>query len=320
MDLLTIIGMFGFLYFSIRIYLIIISSKIKKINTKYVLITGCDGGFGKITAKRLHSKGVNVIAGCLTESGRDSLKQQGINSILLNITSEDSIDKAVKIVQEILPKGVGLWGLINNVEFLELALPNDWLSILDYQRTMNVNVFGLINVTLKFLQLIKKEQGRIVNMANLAGRMAFEHLGPYSTSKYAIEGFSDSLRREMKKWNVSVHTIESDVFNARVINVEESMTKRFHSLNDTIRNEYGEQYIKEYLTSYKISINLNTNKDVVPVIDAYVHAILSQYPKIRYTVGNKSILYRFVNSHLPDCVTDFILKKISKYPKPLRVQ
>ena len=89
----------------------------------------------------------------------------------------------------------GLWGLINNAGILGVLAPNDWLTVEDYREPVEVNLFGLISVTLNMLPLVKKARGRIINVSSIGGRLAFGG-GGYSPSKYAVEGFN--LRRAHK--------------------------------------------------------------------------------------------------------------------------
>ena len=87
----------------------------------------------------------------------------------------------------------GLWGLINNAGVLGVLAPTDWLTVNDYREPIEVNLFGLIDVTLNMLPLLKKALGRVINVSSVGGRLAFGG-GGYTPSKYAVEGFNDSLR------------------------------------------------------------------------------------------------------------------------------
>ena len=87
----------------------------------------------------------------------------------------------------------GLWGVLNNAG-INGGAPIEWQKISDYQRVLNVNTLGVIDVTTTFLPLVKKEKGRIVNTASMAGRISLDGMAPYAMSKYAVEAFSDSLR------------------------------------------------------------------------------------------------------------------------------
>lgn len=88
---------------------------------------------------------------------------------------------------------LGLWGLINNAGIPGVLAPTDWLTLEDYREPIEVNLFGLISVTLNMLPLVKKAQGRVINVSSVGGRLAIVG-GGYTPSKYAVEGFNDSLR------------------------------------------------------------------------------------------------------------------------------
>ena len=92
-----------------------------------------------------------------------------------------------------LLSALGLWGLINNAGVLGVLAPTDWLTVEHYREPVEVNLFGLINVTLNMLPLVKKARGRVINVSSIGGRLAFGG-GGYTPSKYAVEGFNDCLR------------------------------------------------------------------------------------------------------------------------------
>jgi len=88
----------------------------------------------------------------------------------------------------------GLWGLMNNAgAMVAVGLP-EWTTVADYRRQCDVNLFGLIDVTLTFLPLVRKSRGRIVNTTSLIGRLALSTFAAYSVSKFGVEAFSDTLR------------------------------------------------------------------------------------------------------------------------------
>lgn len=88
---------------------------------------------------------------------------------------------------------LGLWGIVNNAGSSLPMGPSEWMKVEDFQRTLKVNMNGVIAMTMTFLPLIKKARGRIVNVASVLGRVAANG-GGYCISKFAVEGFSDCLR------------------------------------------------------------------------------------------------------------------------------
>lgn len=70
----------------------------------------------------------------------------------------------------------------------------DWLTVDDFKKQCDVNLWGLIDVTLTFLPLVKKEKGRVVNTASIAGRISCSMILPYAVTKYGVEAFTDGIR------------------------------------------------------------------------------------------------------------------------------
>ena len=87
----------------------------------------------------------------------------------------------------------GLWGLVNNAGICTMMVPNQWLTKQDFMSCLEVNLLGVIDVTLSLLPLVRKARGRVVNVSSVTGRLALLG-GGYSMSKYGVEAFSDSLR------------------------------------------------------------------------------------------------------------------------------
>lgn len=87
----------------------------------------------------------------------------------------------------------GLWGLVNNAGRSTPIGPTDWMNIDDFKKVLDVNLIGVIDVTLQTVPLLKKAQGRVVNVASILGRMSVLS-GGYSPAKVGVEFFSDTLR------------------------------------------------------------------------------------------------------------------------------
>lgn len=87
----------------------------------------------------------------------------------------------------------GLWGIVNNAGISGPPTPIEWCFKEDYEKTLAINTFGMIEVTRIFLPLVLKSKGRVVNMSSVIGRYAMG-TAPYAVSKFAIEAYSDVLR------------------------------------------------------------------------------------------------------------------------------
>ncbi|GMS80283.1 hypothetical protein PENTCL1PPCAC_2458 [Pristionchus entomophagus] len=184
---------------------------------RWVVISGCDSGFGRLTALRLINQGVHVFAGCFTQQGRESLEKSAedldcayrLHTFQLDITSDESVADAYQFVKKTLEANNALlWGIVNNAGVFSIFGPDDWCSIKQYIDSLNVNCLGAVRMCHQFLPLLKQSKGRIVTMGSSAGRMHGQFLAPYCTSKFAVEAYMDCLRFELRRFGVSVHILE----------------------------------------------------------------------------------------------------------------
>ncbi|KAM7247191.1 hypothetical protein CapIbe_001144 [Capra ibex] len=286
--------------------------KIANITDKYIFITGCDTGFGNLAARTFDKKGFHVIAACLTESGSTALKaetSERLHTVLLDVTDPENVKRAAQWVKNQVGEK-GLWGLINNAGILGVLAPNDWLTVEDYREPVEVNLFGLISVTLNMLPLVKKARGRIINVSSIGGRLAFGG-GGYSPSKYAVEGFNDSLRRDMKAFGVHVACIEPGLFKTNLSDPEKAAEKKlaiWKHLSPDIKQQYGESYIKKSLEKLKGTASF-VNVDLSLVVECMDHALTSLFPKTRYAAGKDAKTFWIPLSHMPAVLQDFLLLK-----------
>jgi len=278
----------------------------EKRNGSYALITGCDSGFGFATAYELNKRDIHVFAACLTRESvqkfNDDDNFKG-TAFVMNVTKKEDIEAAKCMIEEVV-KEEGLWCLFNNAGIGEPG-PIEWLSEEDMLRTIDVNLWGAVNVTKAMLPMLKKARGRIVNTTSAAGRIVFPYLSPYHISKYAFEAFSDSLRYEMKPWGVSVHIIEPGFMKTDILL---GLDKRWKGLWDNqtkeVREAYGEEFINRILKSIdKVSKVAGNPKKVV---NAYLHAALSTRPQLRYLVGLDAKIMATI-ALLPTYMADFLV-------------
>lgn len=286
--------------------------KIADITDKYIFITGCDTGFGNLAARTFDQKGFHVIAACLTEAGSTALKantSERLHTVLLDVTDPENVKSIAQWVKNQVG-GKGLWGLVNNAGVLGALAPTDWLTVEDYREPVEVNLFGLINVTLNMLPLVKKAQGRVINVSSIGGRVAFGG-GGYTPSKYAVEGFNDCLRRDMKAFGVHVSCIEPGLFKTALSDPVKAAEKRlaiWQHLPPDIKRQYGESYIEKCLDKLKGTASL-VNADLSLVVECMDHALTSLFPKTHYAAGKDAKTFWIPLSHMPAVLQDFLLSK-----------
>ncbi|XP_067386002.1 retinol dehydrogenase 5 [Emydura macquarii macquarii] len=285
---------------------------------KHVFITGCDSGFGHLLAKRLDKKGFRVLAGCLTQKGADNLQRgssPSLRATLLDITSTESIQRAVEWVwAEVGEKG--LFGLVNNAGVANPIGPTEWMRIQDFRQVLAVNTFGLIEVTLAFLPLLKRARGRVVNTSSVLGRLSANG-GGYCISKYTVEAFSDSLRRDMYHFGVQVSIVEPGFFKTAVTNletIEAVLQQLWDQLAPEAKQSYGEDFFQKYLKVQRLIMNFICDPDLGKVTSCMEHALQAKHPRTRYSAGWDAKFLWLPASYLPACVVDLVLATI--LPKP----
>ncbi|XP_055074139.2 retinol dehydrogenase 5 isoform X1 [Misgurnus anguillicaudatus] len=294
--------------------------EIDNVKDKHVFVTGCDSGFGNLLCKRLDKRGFRVLAGCFTEKGADDLKRATgpyLKTCILDVTSTASIEKAVEWTKkEVGDKG--LWGLVNNAGYSLPMGPSEWMKIEDFQRTLKVNMFGVIEMTMNFLPLIKKARGRVVNVASVLGRVAANG-GGYCISKFGVESFSDCLRRDIQYFGIKVCIIEPGFFKTQVTSLE-SIEKELHrlwnQLPTEVKESYGDKYLDKYIKIQRLIMNAVCDSDLSKVTSCMEHALLAAHPRTRYSAGWDAKLVWIPLSYMPACVVDIALKLI--LPKPAK--
>ncbi|XP_068123633.1 retinol dehydrogenase 7-like [Hyperolius riggenbachi] len=293
------------------------SQILENLTDKYVFITGCDSGFGNLLAKQLDRRGMKVLAAFLTQNGAENLKKETssrLQTVIVDVSDSQSVTSAAEWVSKTVGDK-GLWGLVNNAGIAVPAAPNGWLKKEVYLKILNVNLLGLIDVTLTLLPLIRRARGRIVNVASILGRIALLP-GGYCVSKFGVEAFSDSLRRELLDFGINVSVIEPGGFNTSIAN--ESALKKFieetwESLPAETKNSYGEQYFQKFTGGVDTMSSLWSSK-ISTVTDCMEHALTACYPWTRYSAGWDAKLLYIPLSYLPTFISDFVA--VLGAPKP----
>ncbi|KAF7240301.1 Retinol dehydrogenase 7 [Varanus komodoensis] len=281
---------------------------VDNLREKHVLITGCDSGFGNQLARQLDLLGLRVLAACLTQEGAEKLEKvtsDRLKTTVLDVTSTESVAAATEWTKQCVGNK-GLWGLVNNAGTSDPAAPNEWLTKDDFAEVININLLGMIDVTLHMLPLVKKARGRLVNMSSIMGRVA-GFGGGYCPSKYGVEAFSDSLRRELLPFRVQVSIIEPSAFmTAGAQKVVDSCSTIWDRVPSDIRETYGKRYFEDYFKALQGLVN-SANKNLHPVTDCIEHALTSRCPRTRYSAGLPAKFFYIPMSYMPTSVADYFL-------------
>jgi len=292
---------------------------------KSVLITGCDTGFGNLTALKLAANGdIKVFAGCLTKKGLEDLKAKSPQNLIpfpLDVTNQESIENAFDFVKKGLTHPEGLWGVINNAGLLRVGL-SEVASYDEMKLMFDVNVFGLAMISRRFIPLLRKCKGsRLINIASVAGRLSGQGLGAYAASKFAVEALSDALRRELYCWGVKVVIIEPGVMKTNLYDApfKDTIDQLWPSIPEDAKEAYGRSYFEKQLEEAKKLLDL-VGGNPTKVVDTLVHAVTSEHPPDRIAVGFDSPIWIGL-SYLPSFASDFLLRLLEyNHPVPLALQ
>ncbi|MDE2027856.1 MAG: SDR family NAD(P)-dependent oxidoreductase [Candidatus Omnitrophica bacterium] len=194
-------------------------------NQKVILVTGCSSGFGLLTAVRLAAGGHLVWASMRDLSKRTRLEEQltrrGVQAVIreLDVTKPSVIKN---VIDEILKTHGRIDVLVNNAGYSMTGFFED-LSEEEIRAQMETNFFGVQHLCRQVVPLMRQRgAGKIINISSIAGQVATPGLGAYNASKWALEGFSESLYFELRPFGVSVVLIEpglypTDLFTKNVL-------------------------------------------------------------------------------------------------------
>jgi len=178
---------------------------------KSVVVTGVSTGIGWGAVKVLTAKGFHVFGSVRKQADADRLSAEfgaAFTPLLFDVTDEAAVRAGARQVEAALA-GQTLAGLVNNAG-IAVAGPLLYLSIDDWRQQLEVNLTGVVIATQAFAPLLGagvaavKDPGRIVNISSVGGRNANPFMAPYCTTKFGLEGLSESLRREMLPFGVDV--------------------------------------------------------------------------------------------------------------------
>lgn len=271
---------------------------------KVVLITGASTGIGKAVALELRQRGWRVFATVRKGSDALDLTKAGrgmIEPIVMDVRDEASVTRAITTIQD---RAGRLDALVNNAGVaipgpLEM-LPTDKLA-----EQLDINVLGVHRVTRAALPLLRAAKGRIIMMSSVMGRTAMPFAGPYAMSKYALEGYTDALRRELKG-TVKVITIAPGSV------VTPIWDKTFaNDVGEAVSEAYPRAELERLLRFF-----YKTGQRGVPVAkvsSAVADALELPWPLPRWTIATNPVMHWLLDV-LPLPISDWLIGRVMRWP------
>lgn len=265
---------------------------------KTILITGISSGIGRATAENFLEQGHTVVGSVRDLSTVSDLKSKyGARLILwkCNFLVLEEIDSITTVLSE--NKISHLDVLVNNAGIVAPG-PVQFQDFVETQNILKTNVLAVIRITQLMIPYLIPTQGRIINISSISGVSASPFLSSYCASKYAIEGFSESLRREMRLYGIQVSIIGPGSIKTPI------WFKGFESIRSAYQSTPYAQSFRRFL-----DFAANEEQNALPVsavVQNIQQASFSRCPKIRYA----PIPRKFFNSFIPRLLPKVIMDKI----------
>ena len=277
-------------------------------NKRAVLVTGTSTGIGRAVALLLDKMGYRVFASVRGQQHGDALRKvasEKLTPVLFDVTDSLAIARAKDEIAATVGED-GLWGFVNNAG-ISFRAPLEFVPLAEVQRLYDTNVFGLLAVTQAFLPLIRRTQGRIINVSSVTALMVTPFHGIYSSAKMAVNGITDALRLEVQPFGVQVSLmIYGGVQTAlwdRVAKLTAETTERFPP-------EFGELYAARQRKALEFFF-AKGRTGLLPEAAAkpIVHALTAKRSKHTYFVGSDARFYNLLDKVLYGRLRDWVIRR-----------
>lgn len=281
----------------------------RTINKKIAIITGASSGFGLLTTLELAKKDYFVIAtmrnlekqiDLISQATKLDL-QQNIKVQQLDVTDQGSIHNFQLFLNEINRIDI----LINNAGYANGGFIEE-IPVEDYRKQFETNLFGAISITQLVLPYMREQKsGKIINISSISGQVGFPGLSPYVSSKYALEGWSESLRLEVKLFGIDVALLEPGSYNTNIWEVGKQLAEN--------QSDTTSPY-KEYMD--KIQKHINNGNDTLgnpmDVANKIVEIAEARRTTLRYPIGKGVKFMIFAKKVLPWRLWEFLVLRSFK--------
>jgi len=239
---------------------------------RVVLITGASSGVGQSAARLLAQRGYNVFGSSRNPTAAIGIP--GVEFVSLDVRADDSVRACVEAVAT---RSGRIDVLINNAGY-ELAGALEELSMDEVRTQFETNFFGIVRMVNAVLPLMRRRRnGRIINVSSLTGLTAAPFLGIYSASKFALEGYTEALRHEVRPFNIHVSMTEAGFLRTSMMNHRQVAARRM-----TEYEPWRERALKA------IRAHEEKSSGPEPVAEALLDIITSDTPQLRYLIGRQA--------------------------------
>lgn len=246
-------------------------------NGKSAIVTGGASGIGRSLAKQLLERGARVLIADIT-GAQDAAQELGCEGIELDVTDNNAVKKCI---EDYAASQGGLDYMFNNAGILVVGDAKD-MSYDDWNNVININLKGVMNgVVAAYPIMIEQGHGHIVNTGSLAGLLPSPTAVPYSTSKFAVVGLTQSLRAEARRYGVKVSAICPGFISTPMAD-----NSKFVGGMDRQKSNDSVKFVGGYITSDELVrralIGISRNKEliVIPTKIRVLASVLRRFPEL----------------------------------------
>ena len=277
---------------------------------KSVVVTGASTGIGYGIAAALGKRGIAVFGSVRKQADGERLQRElgkTFTPLLMDVTDDERVKAAAALVAERLGRNT-LFGLVNNAGIAGGG-PLLHQPIEEFRQILETNLLGPFRVTQAFAPLLGADRarvgkpGRIVQISSVAGKLAFPFLGSYVASKFALEGMSESLRRELLLYGIDVIIVGPGTVKTPIFDKAQQM-----DLSPYMATDYG-PILKGFVEYF-----LNEGKKGLPasrIGETVYKALTVRKPRVRYAVVPQRLKNWTLPRALPKRMLDRMIGKQS---------
>jgi NAD(P)-dependent dehydrogenase (short-subunit alcohol dehydrogenase family) len=269
-----------------------------------VVVTGASSGIGEACARTLAQAGFRVLAGVRQDADAERVAalHDRVEAVRVDVSDQATVaDLGQRVGSEPLA------GLVNNAG-ISVSGPLEFVPLDEWRRQLDVNVIGQVAVTQALLPALRRARGRIVNIGSVGGKVAAPLLSPYAASKFALEGITDSLRRELRPLGVHVAIVEPGAIATRI------WEKGVAAADELLASApaEAEAIYGPTIAAIRKQATKATEEAIPPeeVAKAVEHALTADRPRTRYPVGRDARQRIRLAGLLPDRAFDALMARL----------
>ncbi|MCK5813496.1 MAG: SDR family NAD(P)-dependent oxidoreductase [Cocleimonas sp.] len=272
-----------------------------------VLVTGCSSGIGYCVAKGLKERGYNVYTTVRKKEDMERLISEGFKCLLLDYADSESVQDLANELMLLI--GCDLYAVFHNGAYGQAGAVED-LSRETIEKQFAANVFGWMELNNRLIIMMRQNnRGRIIFNSSVLGLISLPYRGAYNASKYAIEGFADTLRLELRKTGIKISLIEPGPIKSKF------RANSLVALKENIDIEgsvHRDLYKKSIARLEKKGASVPFTLPAEAVLKKVIHALESPNPKARYYVTFPTHLFGTLRRLLPTKWLDKLLSKVGE--------